>query len=70
MKGDLGLEVDAQLDAALNRRDEAILGRAPQRCNCNDKCWQCDVGNQGDDCTCFNPCPVHPSTPSTRTTND
>lgn len=29
------------------------------RCNCNDECYRCDVGNKGDDCTCFNPCPIH-----------
>ena len=28
-------------------------------CNCNDPCYRCDIGNQGDDCTCFNPCHVH-----------
>lgn len=31
MKGDLGEEVEAQMDAYLERRDRAFLGRAIQR---------------------------------------
>lgn len=30
-----------------------------KRCNCDDLCWACDKGYDGEECSCFDPCPVH-----------
>lgn len=28
-------------------------------CNCKERCWCCDEGREDEECTCFEPCPVH-----------